>query len=454
VDLEVLKFRKLERYLNKLEFNQIKIGSLLSQAFEIAYYNNVKESLKNYFRIIKFLLSLYFIEDVKPLNSKYIFTKLINRNHFNELMDPLIIHYLNQSTIICNENSFDHVLKNIIPKDQLMIHFQQTHHNRRKDITKIISVFFLISRLLTKNRKRLHVSRNEILFFLSQLIIQLKSVSYWDYYFSKCDQKPSGVITEFDRNHISSALISCARKHKIKTVTLTHGVICDYGFTPVLADYIFCWGNFQRKQLIEQGISSERIFITGNPLIKNFQKSKINSDGEYKIGFAISPESGNSKMIVSFISIIEKYKVIEGIIKLHPSLRKSDFQWIANLTSKVTVISSDEITNTIFFDKIDLLIIHQSGIANEALSSGIPVVIYAPEGFYSAFQYELINAAKCKAATNEKELTMIINNFLSNPNGFKTQSLELTSIYLKNLFETIDEKSVQSMIDGINKLIA
>jgi hypothetical protein len=369
-------------------------------------------------------------------------------------MDPLIIHFLYQSTILCNENSFDHLLKNKIPKDQFMIHFQHTQRNRRKDIIKIISAFFLTSQLLIKNRKRLNVSGNEILFFLSQLIIQLKSVSYWDYYFSESNPKPSGVVTEFDRNHISNVLISCARKYRIKTITLTHGVICDYGFTPVLADYIFCWGNFQKKQLIEQGISSERILITGNPLIKSYRNHTTNVNGEYKIGFAISPESSNRKMIESFISAIEKINGIEGIIKLHPSLSKTDFLWITNLSSKTIVLSSDEITNGDFFEKVDLLIIHQSGIANEALSSGIPVVIYAPEGYYTGFQRELIEVARCQAATNDKELKMIVNSFIDNPNEFRNKSLQFTSNYLKNLFEMTGEKSIQSMIAGINELIA
>ncbi len=455
MDNNIIKYRKLEKYLNTLEFRKIRIGSLLAQTFELNYYNPCNKSMKNLIRIFKYIFYLFFPKDSNPIESNYIFTKLISRFHFNELMDPLIIHYLEHSTILCNENSFDAVLLKKYPIDQRVIRFSQTINNTRNDIPEILSIFLKSSRLLLKNKDRLKLSKEELIFFLAQLLIQLRSVSFWHNYFSKSITKPKCIITEFDRNSVSSALVLSARNYNITTITLTHGVICDYGFTPLLADFIFCWGKFQQNQLIDQGVSSKRILITGNPMIKLFKQNNT-STSELIVCFAISPEILNRSMIGIFISAIEKFQQITGMIKLHPTLHKKDYSWINELSPKVILKDYTEISNSELFMKIDLLLIHQSGIANEALASGIPVVVIEPGGVdsVSELQEELINSAGCRVAYNGEGLASVFSDFVADPELFKIRVKTKSRRYLESLFETTGEESIQAMIAGINRLTA
>lgn len=455
MDSRILKHRRLEKYLNTIEFRDIRIGSLLAQTFELNYYNPCSKSIKNFIRIFKYLFYLFFPKDSLPVHSDFIFTKLISRLHFNELMDPLIIHFLENSAILCSENSFDNKLIERYPINEHMIRFSQTINNKRGDISNILFVFFKSTWSLFKNRRRLQLSKEELIFFLAQLIVQLRSVSFWDYYFSRSTTKPKCIVTEFDRNSVSSALILSAKKYNIISITLTHGVICDYGFTPLLADYIFCWGELQQNQLKEQGVPPQKIIVTGNPMVKTFDQKEV-SQSEKVVCFAISPEILNRLMIELFISAVERIGAIKGMIKLHPSLQKKNYLWINNLSSKIIVKDYTEITNKELFEKIDLLIVHQSGIANEALASGIPVVVLEPdgEGNFSELQKELINSAGCRAAVNQNQLIAILNDFISDPKSFGEWSKERSKKYLEYLFEKTGEDSIQAMITGINRLTA
>ncbi|HEY3388741.1 MAG TPA: hypothetical protein VGK38_04160, partial [Prolixibacteraceae bacterium] len=108
MDQAVNKHRRLEIYLNNIKFKKINIGSLLAEEFII---NSYHQSKINFFRnilvLIKYVLTIFPFKKNPPVESEYIITKSHNRFHYNALMDPIVIHYLNKATIICDENAFE-----------------------------------------------------------------------------------------------------------------------------------------------------------------------------------------------------------------------------------------------------------------------------------------------------------------------------------------------------------
>ena len=79
--------------------------------------------------------------------------------------------------------------------------------------------------------------------------------------------RPSAILTEYDRNSLWSCLVLAARKLGIPSLTLVHGVIerDAFGFSPVLADHILCWGELDRATLIHAGEASSRVTVAGCP---------------------------------------------------------------------------------------------------------------------------------------------------------------------------------------------
>jgi hypothetical protein len=289
-------------------------------------------------------------------------------------------------------------------------------------------------------------------------LIQFRRVSYWDDYVQKSVVKPKCIITEFDRNSLASPMILSARKHNILTITLTHGVI-EYGFTPLLADHILCWGKCQKERLISLGVEPYRISVTGNPMIKVIERcpgKKTRSSNNVKVCLAIGPEAEylNKSLIEAFDYAVEQLEQVEGIIKLHPTLKRGNYKWINSISSKVIIFDSLDITNSELFNIIDLLIVHFSGIANEALAAGTPVVLLQPTGslYLNVLQTELNQKAGCKIAANTKDLIEILDEVIANPDLFRIESIKKSKEYLENLFEFIGDESVRVMISEIDRL--
>lgn len=455
---EITKNQTIEKYLNKTEFNGIKIGSLIAQSFALNFINKGlhQNLIVNLLVLLKYIITLWNNKKTEQYHADFLFTKLDNRFHFNELMDPLISHYRNNSIVLYDNNSFDHNKFNIHDINDKTILFTQTISNTKKDSLKILRVIFSVSYLLLRNKKKLKLTYHEVLYYINNLLIQLRRTSFWNHYFTIAEYKPLCVVTEFDRFLTATPLILAARKHNIQTITLIHGVLEDYSFTPFLADYIFCWGEGQKSQLISKGVDPKRIFITGNPMFKDHRSNKYSEESTKNLCLclAISPGFDNSSLIEPFASALNSVENVHGILKLHPSLKKEDFKWIEALSSKIEILTSKDILNSDMFQKIDLLIIHDSGIANEALDAGVPVTVLMSNSSQQLnnFQIELIKLAGCRLVTNEQDLA---NNFIelaSNPIQFRLNAEKMGEKYLKMLYDTAGKDSVKAMISQIDKI--
>lgn len=455
-----MTYKIVERFLNLIRFKGINNGSLIAEFFALRTID--KRSADFPFLNISVLLkrmALLWKQDNSSLKySKLIFTKLNNRFHCNELMNPLIRHYQNKGIILCDENYLNGHNPENDSADAGAILFQQTNNNLRKDGFEILKTTVAVLFILLRRRRRLNITYKEVLYFTNKMMEQLRKVSFWINYFNVADLKPLCVVTEFDRSSESAPLILAARKQGIPTITLIHGVPEDYSFIPFLADFIFCWGEGQKNYLISKGVDHKRIFVTGNPMFGS--KIAINDIGDhsksdFSICLAVSPGFDNRLLINPFVSALKHFDNVKGVLKLHPSLAKDDYMWVLNISPKIRIFTSQEIKNRELFESTDLLIINDSGIANESLAVGVPVVVFVPDNVLKLndFQSELIETAGCRLITKELALTRVIDELLADPNRFKSEANEKSFGYLKNLYETTGKESINSMILHINNII-
>ena len=453
------KHKLLERYLNRVKFNDISVGGLIAQYYALNYMSDryARPIFINFLIFIKYSLTLWNRNKIKPYETDFIFTKQNDRFHFNALIGPLIVHYSNNSTLVSNKDYFDNDQLDIQEIQKRAISFKQTYSNYSKDASKILSTVFSVFYLMLKNRKRLKLSFAEVVYFGGSLLVQIRKASFWDHYFFIMENKPLCLVTEHDRSNKSAPLVLAAKKHKIQTITLIHGVLEDYSFTPFLADYIFCWGESQKSQLIAKCVDPQRIFITGNPIFDHkLQKISCNKipNKDINICLGISPGFNNRLLIDPLVIALEYFNNVRGILKLHPSFSKEEFKWVETVSSKIKVLTTQDISNRELFENIDLMIINDSGIANEALAAEVPVAVFVPNEIplLNNFQKELIFQAGCRLVEDEVGLRNIFKDILDNQLSFRNNSVQKSKGYLKYLYNSTGEESVKTMIFEIDLL--
>jgi len=380
---------KLEKELNNVFNVGIPIGGLLANSFAKINKNQKLLPLKHRLGIYKNVIkNLIFGSNGNHLfRNKTIITKHGANAHLNKMMDPLLKHWGKQSVLFQS---------NEVPTSStsIIISFQSSGRLSRTSQFKVIKEWVLIKK---KIKRSIYLSpfnnyKNEL---ECVLLIQLCKVQFWIDSFEQ--EAPTKVVTDYDRGHHTAPLVLVANKFNVPTIVIQHGVISPpYGFVPLLAKKVCVWGEIQKKQYIEAGERSEKIYITGTPIID------LNTDGQKRplvskethgfdtnkklIAIGINPiETVDLKKFISnFLAAIKDNEHIEGVIKLHPAQSKAYINSIYDCPNNIRLIDKS-VPNEIFFGLIDGLIIHNSGLGIEAALLDIPVAIYSnldcPLGF-------------------------------------------------------------------------
>jgi len=354
-----IDYKNIEEELNTIKYRDIGIGSLLALEFFFLYKGTYKKKrFRDYMVFIKIVLRAFFIKIPTYPNKTILYYKSGDKNHHNQIFKTFSEL---KKDIIVTGSSKDAIISSTVFR-----------------INVKLLLFYLKWILLNYKKFKKVLSRNGILvsqkslFF--DLIIQILRVNFWDSFFYNNEIKI--LIGDYDRLNISSPIYLTANKHLITTVVIQHGVINPpYGYTPLLANYVFVWGEMQKKQYRTLGVAEERIKVTGSPIISEVKKRKKEKFNVNKnIVLAVNPilEQYVKKQIQDFseLSSVSEYKLF---IKIHPSQSINKInRFVQN--NRVKILPKDIKFNK-FVDICDVLITHNSGLANECILNDIPVII-------------------------------------------------------------------------------
>ena len=379
MDEKYLKNIRIERYINIIKFLGIPMGGTLSDQFqlgEIHGIQSIKATTKDLLvEALRVLLSM-FRKKSFIVNTRVIGTWIANKHHYRNMMVPLIEHFNKNITVIYNPE-----IKNV---DQLynanFISIKETYITPLNYIPYLIRFISVILFAFITKRKRLNLNFRELYYYAVLLFHQGRIIAFYDNQFKRQKNQVRLVVTEYDRNSVAAPLVLTAKKHGIKTITMVHGVIEAKGFTPLLADYIFCFGEIQKNQLVKQHVPGEKIRVTGTtiiPTFKEIERRRKQKDPVLRVCLGISPikQEHLNDMINTVVETVSDKSSVELIIKLHPSHMKENFIHLEEQHRNIKVLSSKEIDNMDLFGKIDLLIINFSGLGIEAMYQKVPVVL-------------------------------------------------------------------------------
>jgi hypothetical protein len=237
--------------------------------------------------------------------------------------------------------------------------------------------------------------------------------------------RPPAILTDYDRNARWSCLVLAARKLGIPSLTLVHGVIGPdaIGFSPVLADYILCWGELDRAKLLDAGEASSKVIVAGcprlsrdlpTPSLQGRRKLGIESDGLVAM-LATSPQSIRLELAEAFCRAIERLPGMSGVVRLHPSEDLASYQTMIARHPTVSFVENRRASVDEALAEADIVVVRASGFGSDALVKRKPVVVLSPDQKPTGHDLELIELAGCPHARDSDELAAALGRMARDP---------------------------------------
>lgn len=234
--------------------------------------------------------------------------------------------------------------------------------------------------------------------------------------------RPAVIVTDFDRNKQWSCLVLAARLLGIPTVTLVHGVMHDDAliFSPVLADTIICWGEFDRKKLLAAGEPPEKVVIGGCPRLSR-DLSATTAEGRMKlrldpqkpvIMFATNFMRQRLDLAEMFCSAVEKLDFVSAVVRLHPAENPADYAAVMQRYPRVRFFENAAATLDESLAAADVVAISGSGMGSDALVKGRRVIVLDFDEQPAGPGGNLIEHAGCPHARTADELSDIVRRVL------------------------------------------
>lgn len=432
----------LESELNSISFYGVQIGSVMA-----LYWNNLfrgipitkplKSILYAIFIHFKLLFKRYTIINH---NRKVLYFKSGNLRHYNKLADVFKNDiYLKHNTLFIEQNS-----TNAIDKKKIMLNLTFLE-------------IFEIWRFLWKNKRTIWVILNDhdlkkascisIFFILFCQLASVKSVIK----FLNYQTEATLICGDYDRGKDTAVLFASAKALNLKSITLQHGVINPpYGYNPIISDEIWVWGEMAKNQLVELGVDSRSIKITGTPIIEKKPISqiikdkvihRINLDVGRNIILALStPDKLNDIKLVTFFKEIQiKYGQPKDnfLVKIHPARNPEKYRWITE-DFKIKILPSSLIFEE-FINIVDILLIHSSGIATESILFDIRVGVIDILSISPGNGIELHKYCGVPLLKEPSDFVKLMNNRISDKKRFISNVLgdDASKKIAKSIYEKL-----------------
>jgi hypothetical protein len=147
------------------------------------------------------------------------------------------------------------------------------------------------------NKNNIYIFENELNFLINEIqeILQQRSlnkifdqtfitlISKYKILFKNylIKNKIKGLIFSIDLTFFESISLSCAKELEIPTFLFLHGLPARYNsIDDNRSDYLIVWGNAIKNNYITNGVSSNKIFVSGHPIYSSIKPKALKSSLE------------------------------------------------------------------------------------------------------------------------------------------------------------------------------
>jgi hypothetical protein len=363
------------------KFDGIEIWRLLGANITLNYWEAVNnKSLSFKLKQYKTFLYIFFCYDFLKLIKNYkkinyikpklkpVFIEVISiENRIKGFWKPLADLYDNENAILITDKiEIYQNLKNEY-NTSLLLKFSFTDWC----FTRIFLLGFIIrnfNKLFVKQKTYKPITPIQL---LTTIALQLTLVTKLKWLVSKYN--PKAFLTVWDWYNLGSAGCAVFKFNKLTSFTFIHGAAGKEAlkeFLPLNANYIFAWGNHNKKSLVELGVFEPNILVCGCTRMKPYNFAKTESYQNKENLLILLTFLINECFLNDINDLIKNYSNNYNIsIRLHPS---SQIEKIApkincnevifieskNETIESSILNSDIVvldTSTAGFDAVNLL---------------------------------------------------------------------------------------------------
>ncbi len=453
----------LEEELNRFSYESLPVGSCLAQLYYIELFEGkghfsfssfIKEKLHEallYSGILKDHRYAGNYEGI-PYGS-YLMTLISEKRHLSEMILPVAGTFNEEEVVICARNEKTLSLSGAGSKKSLTFSNLPAIDNRewkkkaehlKPEWKKVIREFQDRTKSSDYVASRIHYT------------ILLQTRRYESCKILVSAIKPKAVLTEYDREILTSCLLSAAKHFQIPTYTMVHGVMnVTFAYTPLIADKVLVWGDRNAEQFAEAGVNPDQIRVTGAPQLSKktlpdrtvICKTVLEISPSAKIALLATnpaiPEDRHALVSV-FAEALSGLADLCGIVRIHPSEDLSLYNDQRILYPHIRFCSNKELSLEEALSAADVICTFNSAFSIDALINDKPLVIINIPSDNRGNVDELTLKGRVPLAENKQQLRDYIEMFTGNQ-GASGSLLTRQTAYKNSLLSATGHEAAQNI---------
>jgi hypothetical protein len=422
---------EIEEALNYPRFFGIPVGVTINDALIIAnnsgkwtwsWLSRVSYSLRLRYRYECFLQRSIGFKDLSLCVGQIVFTICSDRADLKAFILPLVENYGSDKSIVIGPFAS---MQAQLPKQTPFVlwdEFSKIDTKAWRDEFNLCAPTWRhrLDQVMEKHSVPQYVAD----FLLSHLQVQTRRIMAADQFLDVIN--PKAIVTEADRSARPSCLVLAARHRGIPAVTMVHGALTpypSYGYTPILSNYVCCWGKLHKQSFMEHGVNEEQLIVTGCQSLSRTLDAKKDS-ACLKVGLpldkpvvllATSPIKLENRKNYAYVfcAAMSKLPEMSAIVRLHPSENIAEYQELIDKFPSVKFLTNIAMSRDESLAVADIVVIHESSFGNEALLKGKLVVILDVLATPLRIGKKYIEIAGCPSAQSSDELVTVIRKILA-----------------------------------------
>lgn len=382
---DLLVLDRIRNAFRNQYFGDIEIWRLFGANVTLNVWESYKEnrnSHKNYFYFFYYFFlkdALQYVKHQKKLvcntniSKPFVVEAITEERRIKGFWLPVAEEIPKEKVLLLTENT-NVYLNN---KSKFNIHFLIEFSLAEWIKSRLFIINFILKNFKVLYKKKSLFAPLKPIHIINILILQISYVVKIKYLIKK--HNPNGFLTFWDWYELGSAGSCVFKSSGLPSFTFIHGAAGEKSlreFVPLNADYIFSWGKYNTRSLINLGVTQTQILECGCQRMASFNDKKFNEIASIKntiliLLTAIIDEYFTNDIVYVVNHYSKDYSII---VRLHPSTMINNLD-IKLQNLNINFVTCNDETIEMSIGKSEFIIVDTSTAGFDAINMDKPVFV-------------------------------------------------------------------------------